>query len=61
MAERETAIEFTVPFYDLVGLSILMKRNKPGTNLFMFLTVLDIEVWLCMILTFFGTRFCFLA
>ncbi len=28
MAERENVIDFTVPYYDLVGISILMKKPK---------------------------------
>jgi len=26
MAERENVIDFTVPYYDLVGITILMKK-----------------------------------
>ena len=28
MAERESVIDYTVPYYDLVGISILMKKAK---------------------------------
>ena len=28
MAERESVIDFTVPYYDLVGITILMKKAK---------------------------------
>ena len=28
MAERENVIDYTVPYYDLVGISILMKKAK---------------------------------
>ncbi len=28
MAERETVIDFTVPYYDLVGITIMMKNLK---------------------------------
>ncbi|EEC09389.1 glutamate receptor, putative [Ixodes scapularis] len=35
MAERETVVDFTVPYYDLVGISILMK--KPEVNFLMYL------------------------
>ena len=61
MAERENVIDFTVPFYDVVGITILMKKSKVSgslvykciiswlsqspTNLFKFLTVLDNTVW----------------
>ncbi len=32
MAERENVIDFTVPYYDLVGISILMKKPKVRRN-----------------------------
>ena len=32
MAEREEVLDFTVPFYDLVGITILMKRSKAPTS-----------------------------
>ena len=28
LAERESVIDFTVPFYDRVGITILMKKTK---------------------------------
>ena len=28
MAERENVVDFTVPYYDLVGITILMKKPK---------------------------------
>lgn len=45
MAERETVVDFTVPYYDLVGISILMKRPAVASHLFKFLTVLESNVW----------------
>lgn len=56
MAERETAIDFTVPFYDLVGIAILMKKPKSPSALFKFLTVLEDEVWLCILAAYLCTR-----
>jgi ionotropic glutamate receptor len=58
MAEREEVVDFTVPFYDLVGISILMKKPKEDTALFGFLTALDLEVWAITICTYFLTRYC---
>ncbi|XP_059149035.1 ionotropic receptor 25a-like [Physella acuta] len=49
MAERETVIDFTVPYYDLVGLTILMRNPKVDYSLVKFLSVLDEEVWGCII------------
>jgi glutamate receptor, ionotropic, invertebrate len=34
MAERENVIDFTVPYYDLVGISILMKKPKVRINIY---------------------------
>ncbi|KAH9520044.1 Ionotropic receptor 25a [Bulinus truncatus] len=49
MNERETVIDFTVPYYDLVGLTILMKKPKVNYSLVKFLSVMDEEVWGCII------------
>lgn len=53
MAERENVIDFTVPYYDLVGLTILMKKPKFDYSLVKFLSVLDENVWGCIIGAFF--------
>lgn len=39
IAERDTDIDFTISFYDLVGTLILMKRNEIEYSLFKFLKV----------------------
>lgn len=57
MAERELAIDFTVPFYDLVGIQVLLKKPEVPHNWFKFLTVLDNEVWLSMTTALFVTAF----
>nr|QBB73016.1 ionotropic receptor [Protaetia brevitarsis] len=57
MAERENVIDFTVPYYDLVGITILMKLPKTPTSLFKFLTVLESDVWLCILAAYFFTSF----
>lgn len=57
MAERENVIDFTVPYYDLVGITILMKLPETPTSLFKFLTVLEDEVWLCILAAYFFTRY----
>lgn len=53
MAERENVIDFTVPYYDLVGLTILLKKPEFDYELFKFLIVLDENVWLCIIASYF--------
>lgn len=56
MAERETVIDFTVPYYDLVGITILMLQPHTESSLFKFLTVLETNVWLCILAAYFFTR-----
>ena len=55
MAEREYVIDYTVPYYDLVGLTILMKKVKVPTSLFKFLSVLEDSVWGCILGAYFIT------
>nr|ALR72535.1 ionotropic receptor IR6 [Colaphellus bowringi] len=57
MAERENVIDFTVPYYDLVGITVLMKLPETQSSLFKFLTVLENEVWLCILAAYFFTSF----
>ena len=39
MAERENDVDFTVPYYDLVGTTILMKKADVEYSLFKFMKV----------------------
>ncbi|RWS23425.1 glutamate receptor ionotropic: kainate 2-like protein, partial [Leptotrombidium deliense] len=55
MAERESVVDFTVPFYDLVGISLLMKKPISDSHLFKFLTVLDNTLWFRIIAFYFLT------
>lgn len=57
MAERELVIDFTVPFYDLVGIQILLKKPEVPQDWFKFLTVLDKEVWFSITIAYFITSF----
>lgn len=60
MAERETVIDFTVPYYDLVGIAVLMLLPRTKNSLFKFLTVLETDVWFCILGAYFFTRsFCY--
>lgn len=56
-AEREAVIDFTVPYYDLVGITILMKKIEPERRIFRFLSVLETNVWLSILAAFFTSRF----
>ena len=55
MAEREAVVDFTIPFYDLVGLSILMKKARTDTYLFRFMEVFELEVWICILIAYIST------
>lgn len=57
MAERETVIDFSVPFYDLVGTTVLMILPRSKNSLFKFLTVLETDVWFCILGAYFFTSF----
>lgn len=57
MAERETVIDFTIPYYDMVGYTVLMARPRPKSALFKFLTVLEADVWFCILGAYFFTRY----
>ncbi|XP_074641312.1 ionotropic receptor 25a-like [Tubulanus polymorphus] len=52
-AERESVIDFTIPYYDLVGITILMQKPTFEYRLFKFMTVLENDVWLCVLSAFF--------
>uniref|UniRef100_A0A0N4ZCL6 PBPe domain-containing protein n=1 Tax=Parastrongyloides trichosuri TaxID=131310 RepID=A0A0N4ZCL6_PARTI len=49
MAEREIDIDYTVPYYDLVGTTILMKKTVVDNSLFKFLQVFELPVWLAVL------------
>ncbi|KAI6185504.1 Protein CBR-GLR-7 [Aphelenchoides besseyi] len=60
ISEREVDVDFTTPFYDLVGTAILMRRTEVEYSLFKFLMaripfrrlslqVLDWPVWVCIV------------
>ena len=46
LAQRESVIDFTIPYYEMVGLTILLKRPAQSTNLFDFTIVMTWQVWL---------------
>ena len=52
MAERENVVDFTVPYYDLVGITILMKKPPFNPSLFKFMDVLENPVWGCVLAAF---------
>lgn len=55
MNEREMVIDFTSPFYDFVGSSIMMLLPSTPSSLFKFYTVLETQVWLCILAAYCAT------
>ena len=55
MVERENVIDFTIPYYDLVGLTILMKKVKIPPSPFKFMSVFDDSLWACILASIFVT------
>jgi len=53
MSEREKVVDFTVPFHEPVGLTILMRKQKFEYILHKFLKVLELDVWICIVGSFF--------
>jgi len=45
MAERENVVDFTVPYYDLVGITILAKKPEITYAVFKFMEVMEPSVW----------------
>lgn len=56
MAERESVIDFTIPFYDLDGLVILLSKPPKGSQ-FNFLTILTKKIWFGLIAMYFVMSF----
>lgn len=46
LPERELVVDFTIPYYEPVGITILMKKRKDVTSIFKFLQVMKTQVWL---------------
>lgn len=67
MAEREIDVDFTIPYYELVGTTIMMKKDDSEYSLFKFLKVfvflrkifqvLEWPVWLCIVAAYLFTSF----
>ncbi|XP_058796221.1 ionotropic receptor 25a-like [Phymastichus coffea] len=49
MTERMGAVDFTEAVYKPTGISVLMLKTKSVTSFFRFLTILEAEVWWCIL------------
>ncbi|GAB6031583.1 hypothetical protein CHUAL_009348 [Chamberlinius hualienensis] len=53
MDERHA--EYTIPFYDLIGMKMIIKKPAPETSLFRFLTVMEPLVWVSILVAYLVT------
>ena len=51
--DREKVVDYTVPFYDMVGFTILIRKNKQSTSIWKFINVIEPEVWYCILGAYF--------
>ena len=49
----EKVIDYTVPYYDMVGLTILIRKVKQSTDIWKFINVIKPEVWYCILGAYF--------
>lgn len=56
MAEREQFIDFTVSFYDMVGIAMMMNVPYAPDDPLLFNQVMETSVWLGIITAYFITR-----
>ncbi|ESP03955.1 hypothetical protein LOTGIDRAFT_109845 [Lottia gigantea] len=47
-ADRETVVDYTLPYYDFAGIQILMRKQKQQVNIFYFADVFSNAAWLCL-------------
>lgn len=56
MAEREQFIDFTVSFYEMVGITMMMNVPNAPDDPLLFHQVMEIGVWLGVLIAYFITR-----
>ncbi|XP_015795628.1 uncharacterized protein LOC107371996 [Tetranychus urticae] len=52
---RESIMDFTEPIFDMVGLSVMMKRPSAQDFTFVFINVLETDVWYSVFISYFVT------
>ena len=52
-ADQEKVIDYTVPYYDMVGLAILIRKVKQSTDIWKFINVIKPEVWVSILGAYF--------
>ena len=53
MADREMVIDYTVPYYGMVGFTILIRKVKQSSDIWKFINVIKPEVWYCILGAYF--------
>ena len=57
VADREIVVDFTIPFMDLSGISIMMLRPAGKSSYFKFINVVEVNVWITIFLAYLFTSF----
>ena len=55
--DREEVIDFTVPYYDMVGFTFLIRKVKQTTDIWKFINVIKSEVWFSILGAYFLSTF----
>ena len=53
MADLEKVIDYTVPYYDMVGFTVLIRKVKQSSDIWKFINVIKPEVWYCILGAYF--------
>lgn len=59
LAERKRVIDFTVSFYDMVGIGMMSHIPRAPDDALRFLRVIDTDVWIGILIAYLATRFLF--
>ena len=58
MHERETVVDFTIPYYyEKVGITVMTKKIRDPPNMFKFLACMQLSVWIIIVLAYAITSF----
>ncbi|XP_076659077.1 ionotropic receptor 25a-like [Halictus rubicundus] len=54
-SDRSKVVDFTVPYQGTSGFTIMMLKKRKQVPFLRFLTILELEIWLCLALAFLST------
>ena len=49
----ENVIDYTVPYYEMVGFAFLIRKVKQSTSIWKFINVIKPELWYCILGAYF--------